>query len=130
MNEEPLTPQPNHLQFEPLPPPPKKPRFAKKFWIPVFVVLVAGSAALAWWLVPRQATQVAQTSTSTPVTKQSKTEIATLSSGDLKLDPTKNYGDKYANGIVPVGDGKYVTSGPQKGSIYTCRATQAGGGGA
>jgi hypothetical protein len=33
---------------------------------------------------------------------------------------TKNYGNKYANGILPVGDGKYVTSTTKPGYIYAC----------
>jgi hypothetical protein len=49
---------------------------------------------------------------------------------DLKLDPGKNYGNKYANGILPVGDNKYVTDAPKKGSVYLCRAPQGGAGGA
>jgi hypothetical protein len=50
---------------------------------------------------------------------------------DLELDPTKHYGNKYADGILPVGDGKYVTDGPKKGYLYLCRSGGlAGGGGA
>jgi hypothetical protein len=45
------------------------------------------------------------------------------------LDPTKDHGDKYANGILPVGDGKYVTDGPKASFVFVCRA-QTGGGGA
>jgi len=38
----------------------------------------------------------------------------------LKLDVGKNYGNKYADGILPVGDGKYVTDAPKTGYVYTC----------
>jgi hypothetical protein len=38
----------------------------------------------------------------------------------LTLDTSHNYGNKYADGVVPVGDGKYRTSGPKKGYIYAC----------
>jgi hypothetical protein len=48
--------------------------------------------------------------------------------GTLVLDPTKDYGDEYADGILPVGDGKYVTDGPSKGQVYLCRAPGNGGG--
>lgn len=43
----------------------------------------------------------------------------------------KQYGNKYANGLLPVGDGKYKTDSPAKGYIYTCRAitTEQGGAG-
>ena len=39
---------------------------------------------------------------------------------DLVLDTAKNYGNKYSNGILPVGDNKYVTDSAKKGYIYTC----------
>lgn len=38
----------------------------------------------------------------------------------LQLDTSKNYGNKYADGILPVGDGEYVTSGPKQGYVYAC----------
>jgi len=37
------------------------------------------------------------------------------------------YGDEYADGILPVGDGKFVLDAPRQGSIYLCN--QGGGGG-
>lgn len=40
----------------------------------------------------------------------------------LHLDSDKDYGNKYADGILPVGDDKYVTDGAKKGYIYTCSA--------
>jgi hypothetical protein len=52
----------------------------------------------------------------------------TTVAGDVVLDPAKNYGNKYANGILPVGDSKYVTTGATAGSIYLCRAPGGGGG--
>lgn len=53
----------------------------------------------------------------------------------VQLDPNKNYGDKYANDLLPVGDGKYLTSGAKAGYIYACGGyanniqTQQGGAG-
>lgn len=38
----------------------------------------------------------------------------------LQLDPNKKYGNKYADGLLPVGDGKYVTDAPKTGYIYAC----------
>jgi hypothetical protein len=38
----------------------------------------------------------------------------------LTLDTSHNYGNKYADGVLPVGDGKYRTSGPKKGYVYAC----------
>jgi hypothetical protein len=47
---------------------------------------------------------------------------------DLVLDPEHDYGDEYADGILPVGDGRYSTEGPDTGSLYLCRAPGSGGG--
>src|SRR4051812_20571086 len=33
----------------------------------------------------------------------------------VRLDPAKNYGNKYANGILPVGDGKYSAGSAKAG---------------
>jgi len=49
---------------------------------------------------------------------------------ELKLDSGHDYGNKYANGILPVGDGKFVTDAAKKGSVYLCRAPQGQAGGA
>src|SRR3954469_25385577 len=46
----------------------------------------------------------------------------------LRLDPTKSYGNDYADGILPVGDGLFVTDGPKAGYVYRCRAPVGGGG--
>jgi hypothetical protein len=38
----------------------------------------------------------------------------------LQLDTKKNYGNKYSGGLLPVGDGKYVTDTPKQGYVYVC----------
>lgn len=43
---------------------------------------------------------------------------------DLKLDSKHDYGNKYTNGVLPVGDNKYATDAPKKGSVYLCRTPQ------
>ncbi len=40
----------------------------------------------------------------------------------LTLDTSKNYGNKYKKGILPVGDGKYTTDIAKKGYIFSCNA--------
>jgi hypothetical protein len=40
----------------------------------------------------------------------------------LQLDPNKNYGDKYASGILPVGDNRYNSSAAEKGKVFLCNA--------
>src|SRR4051794_31811834 len=52
----------------------------------------------------------------------------------LLLDPDKDYGNDYRGGVLPVGDGKYVTTGARRGYVYACAtyagALSQGGGGA
>jgi hypothetical protein len=50
------------------------------------------------------------------------------SDGTLSLDTSRDYGDKYADGILPVGDGRYTTDAPKQGYVYVCRAPVGGGG--
>lgn len=38
----------------------------------------------------------------------------------LSLDPTRDYQDLYADGRLPVGDGKIVTDAPRTGYVYVC----------
>lgn len=52
---------------------------------------------------------------------QSNTENNSEIQG-LRLDPTKDYGDKYKDGILPVGDNQYTSSGAEKGKVYLCNA--------
>jgi hypothetical protein len=52
-----------------------------------------------------------------PVTKT--TPVASKVQG-LQLDSRKNYGNKYAAGLLPVGDGKYVTDTAKQGYVYAC----------
>lgn len=81
------------------------------------LVLVTGLCA-AFWLLgknskPKQATT--QSSTQSPqVSNNSQTAQG------LTLDTSKNYGDKYASGLLPVGDSKYVSDAAKKGYVYTC----------
>lgn len=66
-------------------------------------------------------TATAPTTTTVPATTQQRSVTS------LVLDPSHAYGDEYADGILPVGDGKFVLDAPQQGSIFLCR--QGGGGG-
>jgi hypothetical protein len=64
---------------------------------------------------------------STTSTTSSSTTSATKR---LTLDPSKNYGNKYADGFLPVGDGKYSSSKASAGTVYLCdinSVAQAGG---
>lgn len=93
-------------------------------------------AAAGWWhfghhrlMVMNSTTQSSSSQTTNPVAASSAKVQG------LQLDTNKNYGNKYANGILPVGDGKYTSSGPKKGYVYACTeyahnlAVSAGGAG-
>lgn len=47
---------------------------------------------------------------------------------DLVLDPDHDYGDKYADGILPVGDSQFDLAEPSVGQVYLCREMGGGGG--
>ena len=66
----------------------------------------------------------------TTAASASSTSSSTASTvaGEVVLDTSKNYGNKYSNGILPVGDSKYVTNGATAGSVFLCRAPGGGGG--
>ena len=68
------------------------------------------------------------TSGSSGTTSTTTAPAATGATGALVLDPAKNYGNEYADGILPVGDGKYVTDGAKQGSVYVCHVPAGGGG--
>jgi hypothetical protein len=38
----------------------------------------------------------------------------------LVLDSAHDYGDRYAEGLLPVGDGRYRTDAPAKGYVFAC----------
>lgn len=63
---------------------------------------------------------VTNTSTTVPAPNSANQDTASNASAALQLDPKKNYGNKYADGNLPVGDGKSVTTAAKKGFIYTC----------
>lgn len=113
----PPTEQP--VATQPIAAPAKKPVKKYVLWGLVALVLLAASIAIGWWLGQnnKAANQAANTNTSTTPSQQS-----TAAPAGLTLDPTKDYGNKYANGILPVGDNKYTTSGAEKGKIYMCNA--------
>jgi hypothetical protein len=82
----------------------------------IFVLVVAGAFS---WVYFRD--KINSRGVSQQVLPASEVEEIAEVKG-LELEPGKNYGDKYAAGGLPVGDGKYVTSGARKGSVYLCDA--------
>jgi hypothetical protein len=89
-----------------------------KFLLPI-VILLIGAGAAGWYWHSHKTTAKPAVSKSTVNPNKQTTAAAAKLSG-LQLDSSKNYGNKYANGILPVGDGKYVTDSPKVGYIYTC----------
>ncbi len=104
------------------------------FVVSVIIMVLTLGLLLGWWYTSQaKPTLQGTTANSTQKSNSSSTGISSQVQG-LRLDTTKNYGNKYANGLLPVGDGKYVTSGPKQGFIYACsqyaQSLSAGNGGA
>lgn len=75
--------------------------------------------------------QIDQSATGTPAAPVAATPVVASSSNSSALTQTELLamaGDPYANGILPLGDGKYTTSAPKKGYVYLCNVAQGGGG--
>jgi len=86
----------------------------KPLLLVLLIALLVGGGY--YWHSVRTAKPVASTA-SKQNTK--KTAISSTTTG-LQLDTAKNYGNKYANGMLPVGDGKYKTTEVQQGYVYAC----------
>jgi hypothetical protein len=105
-------------------PQPKK-SFKKPPVIAVIVVLLIATAAVFWWLGKRGVQSNSNATSNAQNNQQSETESTndtTQEVAGVQLDPNKNYGNKYKDGLLPVGDNKYVTNGAKVGSIYMCNA--------
>jgi hypothetical protein len=99
------------------PSPSQKP-YKKLAPIALVIILLVGGGYLLWQhLHNTKDTQAAGTTANanqqSPGLSQPKVE-------GLQLDTSKNYGNKYKDGILPVGDGKYTASGAKKGYVYVC----------
>jgi hypothetical protein len=81
------------------------------------LILIVLAAAAAWWVSHSHNTTGFTDQTAHK--SQTKTQTTPAVQG-LQLDPNKNYGDKYANGLLPVGDGKYSASEAKQGTVYVC----------
>jgi hypothetical protein len=80
----------------------------------LLLLLLACVAVVAYSLGQNHATQQpTKTTTKQATTTTPKTE-------GLVLDTKKAYGNKYATGLLPVGDGKYDSKTAKVGSVYTC----------
>ena len=108
------------------------------FSVVLLFILVIAAGLYSYHLQYQVKPKVIYVSVKKPITKTVTSPPAITSNpnqiGDLKLDTTKDYGNKYANNILPVGDGKYSTTGAEQGNVYACSTyaqnLAAGGGGA
>ncbi len=119
-------PSPSNTSPNPQPPvvapPPHHKRYIALIIVAVLAMLLLAGGVFGWMLVHKKVNQVGANipkglSTPSPPTSTAEPAVA-----GLQLDSAKNYGNKYADGLLPVGDNKYVTNGGQKGSIYLCSA--------
>src|SRR4051812_43566250 len=68
--------------------------------------------------------------TSSSASATSSSEHATAAAGALTLDPAHDYGNKYADGVLPVGDNKYTTDAAKQGFVFLCHTGGPNAGGA
>ena len=114
---------------KPVPPPVKQRRpFATRASI-IATVVVAGLLATGgvFGLKYRHVAQTQQNLQASvqPTAAPSSAAAAaptSLPADTVTLDPAKDYGNKYADGILPVGDKQYSTASAQKGKVYLCNA--------
>lgn len=105
-----------------------RPQPSKKliFFLVLLIVLLSIALIIFVFRTPASAPAVS-------IKTSAVTEVSSAKAEGLQLDPEKNYGNKYANGILPVSDKKSATTGAKRGYIYQCRAlssTGRGGAGA
>ncbi len=99
--------------------PPKK-DYKKLMIVATIIFLLLAIGATAYVL--SQSTKKAVTSTSLKTsTKTSVKPTVAANLPGIQLDSTKNYGNKYANGILPVGDNQYSSAAAKIGSVYACQ---------
>lgn len=81
----------------------------------VLAIIFLGLAAYGLWSHYHQSPAPVVASKSSASTIQSVSKVQ-----GLQLNASKNYGNKYANGILPDGDGMYTTAAPKVGYVYAC----------
>jgi hypothetical protein len=90
----------------------------KKYLLLALVIILAGAAGAYFVL------KTSPSKNSTPNTpagaRQTPRNADNSNVQGLQLDPNKNYGDKYAGGILPVGDNLYTTDAAKTGNIFAC----------
>jgi hypothetical protein len=92
----------------------------KLLYIGISVVLLVLTVGGIYWLFHGTSKPAASTSTK-PIQAVVPKKVAENSAlGEVQLVTSKAYGDKYADGILPVGDSKYTTDTAKQGYVYAC----------
>lgn len=102
------------------PPPLASPWKKRLLWALAILLLCAAVSAATWFMV-RQKDAPAKTA-NTGDTSSTGDESLAATIDSVTLDPAHDYGDAYADGLLPVGDKKYVTDTAKKGHVFMCRA--------
>jgi hypothetical protein len=92
-------------------------------WVSIFAMCVIATLGIAAFYSrnPQHAKIAANVATTKQITSQTPTtQTTTTATQPLQLDTTKSYGNTYASGILPVGDGHYTTTQPKQGYVYAC----------
>jgi len=101
----------------------------RRKWLVGALIIILLAAAVAWWVNHNH-----KVTTPKPTVTKSQKATPKSNAQGVQLDPNKNYGDKYANGLLPVGDGKYSSTTAAKVTVYVCSQYETnlktGGGGA
>jgi hypothetical protein len=102
----------------PAPPPPKSRKKLLYIFGSILTLLII--SAVIYWLFHGPDKAVTTSGKSSTVQSKMDKDTAAQNLPGLQLDQAKNYGDKYASGLLPVGDGKYVTDAAKAGYVYVC----------
>ncbi len=88
------------------------------------VLILAGCGSSSDSADSTTTTAAATTTSETSTTAEAAVDESQVTG--LVLDPSKDYGNKYADGVLPVGDGKYVTDGARDRARCTCATSRPG----
>lgn len=91
-----------------------------KVWSTITLVVLISLCGLGTWVVRSQNKHTLAPPTAKREQAEAESQMTTEAVVGIKLDESKNYGSKYANGILPVGDNKYTTDKPKAGYIFAC----------
>jgi hypothetical protein len=109
----------NNLSSPPSQIQPASPKNSRKKWVILALVLVVLIGAGGYVVLKQGSKSSMQQANTKPVASvQNQQSEPTLQA--IQLDAKKNYGNKFSNGLIPVGDGKYATEAPKQGYVYVC----------